>query len=237
MNDALDRTVARPVAKAYKKITPGFVQTGVSNFMSNAGYPTVIINDFLQAKFRDGFSDLGRFALNCTLGLGGLLDPATDAGLDRHDEDFGQTLGKWGVPAGAYIVLPLLGPSTTRDSFGLVFDEASDPRQYITNNTVKWGLQGLRQVEKRVRLLETDPVLDRTADKYIFVRSAFLQRREYQVKDGNVPDPTVEDMEDPDPGADSATPDDATPDAATPEAPTPDAAPAVDPVTPDKPQA
>ncbi len=220
-NDALDRAIAKPVTKVYRKVTPQFAQTGVSNFMTNVSYPTVILNDFLQAKFRDGFSDFGRLLMNSTVGVGGLFDPATRAGLDLHDEDFGQTLGRWGVKSGPYLVLPLIGPSTSRDTFGMVFDEASDPRMYIDNQALKWSLQALRQVDRRSKLMDADAVLDRAADKYVLVRSAYLQRREYQVKDGNVPDQVPEDMDDPDPGADTpsdapATPGSAKPDSATP---------------------
>lgn len=204
-NEAMDRAIAKPVAKAYRKVTPQFAQTGVSNFMTNAGYPGVIINDFLQAKFHDGVADFGRFLMNTTFGIGGLFDPATRAGFDLHDEDFGQTLGKWGVKSGPYVMLPFLGPSTTRDTFGLVFDEAMDPREYISNTTLKWGIEALRQVDRRARLLDADAVLERASDKYVLVRSAYLQRREYQVLDGNVPDPQPDDIEDPDPGADAAT--------------------------------
>ena len=205
-NDALDRAVARPVTKVYRKVTPHFARTGVSNFMANAGYTTVILNDFLQAKFADGVADLGRLLLNSTLGLGGLLDPATAAGLEAHDEDFGQTLGKWGMKSGPYLVLPILGPSTIRDTFGLIPDEFADPRQYIKDPYVKWGLQLLRQVDRRSRLMDADAVLDRAADKYVLVRSAYLQRRAYQVLDGDMPDQLPEDMDDPDPGADSPQP-------------------------------
>ncbi len=203
VNDSLDRYVARPAASAYRKVVPKFAQTGVSNFMSNIGYPTVFINDFLQAKFRDGFSDVGRFLMNSTFGLGGLFDPASDAGLELHDEDFGQTLGKWGVPPGPYLMLPLIGPSSARDSFGLLLDQASDPRQYIGSTRAKIGLQLVHQLDKRSHLLDADAVLDRAADKYTIVRSAYLQRRLYRVKDGNVPDESPSDLEDPDPGADS----------------------------------
>lgn len=202
VNDALDRGVARPAAMVYHRLTPQFVQTGVSNFMSNIGYPTVIINDILQGKFRDGLSDLGRFAMNTSFGLGGLFDPATSAGLEVHDEEFGQTLGKWGVPIGPYLMLPVLGPSSIRDSFGLALDTATDPRQYLRNTKVKWGLQGLRLLDRRTQLLGTDAVLERAADKYTFIRSAYLQHREYQMKDGKEPDQSPSDLDDPDPGAD-----------------------------------
>lgn len=202
-NDALDRAVARPVTQVYRKITPRFAQTGVSHFMANAGYPTVILNDLLQAKFTDAAADLGRLLLNSTLGLGGLLDPATAAGLEVHDEDFGQTLGKWGVKAGPYLVLPVLGPSTIRDAFGLIPDQAADPRQYIKDPWVKWSLLALRQVGRRSRLMDVEAVLDRASDKYVLVRSVYLQRRAYQVSDGNLPDQPPEEMDDPAPESDS----------------------------------
>ena len=209
INDALDRGIAKPAAKAYHAITPHFAQTGVSNFFANLEYPTVILNDFLQAKFRDGFSDLGRFAMNTTVGLGGLFDPASSAGLDVHDEDFGQTLGKWGVPSGPYLVLPFLGPSSVRDGIGRGADQFSDPRQYVKNTRVKWSLEALGLLDKRTQLLGADAVLARAADRYAFVRSAYLQRREYLLKDGKVPDQSPSELEDPDPGADK--PQNATP--------------------------
>ena len=115
-NDALDRAVAKPVAKAYKKVTPRVVRTGVSNFVSNLGTITTVVNDVLQGKMKQAGHDSGRFLLNSTLGLGGLFDPASAAGLERNNEDFGQTLGKWGVKSGPYLMLPLLGPSTVRDT-------------------------------------------------------------------------------------------------------------------------
>lgn len=203
-NDALDRSVAKPVAKTYRKITPKFAQTGVANFMANISYPKVIVNDLLQAKFVDTASDIGRLLLNSTLGLGGLLDPATDAGLPAHDEDFGQTLGKWGVKSGPYLMLPVLGPSTVRDSVALVPEEIYlDPRSYLNNSAVDWGLRALGLINRRAQLLDTDSLLEQAADKYVLVRSAYLQHREYEVTDGKMANPSPEDFEDPDPGADS----------------------------------
>jgi phospholipid-binding lipoprotein MlaA len=186
-NEGLDRTLVKPVAKTYERIVPKPVQTGVSNFFSNAKYPVTLVNNILQAKFTHAANDVGRLLLNSTLGLGGLLDPATRAGLDRNDEDFGQTLGKWGVPAGPYVMVPFLGPYTLRDGFGSLADDFAEPRGYITDNVARWSLWAGDKLDRRVRLLDADSVLERTGDSYAFIRSAYLQRREYQVKDGDVP--------------------------------------------------
>jgi phospholipid-binding lipoprotein MlaA len=186
-NDGLDRSVVRPLARGYKAVTPQPVQTGVTNFFTNAAYPITLVNNVLQGKFKAALSDTGRLLLNTTFGLGGLLDPATQSGLDLNDEDFGQTLGKWGVKPGAYLVLPLLGPYTVRDGIGDVADDFLEPRSYIDDTTTRWGLWAFDKFETRVRLLEADSLLDRAGDPYAFVRSAYLQRREYLVRDGNVP--------------------------------------------------
>jgi phospholipid-binding lipoprotein MlaA len=200
-NDAVDRAVLRPVARGYRNVTPQFVQTGVTNFFRNAKYPTVIVNDVLQAKFRPAGRDTLRFVFNTTFGLAGLLDPATPAGLERNDEDFGQTLGKWGVHPGPYIMVPLLGPYTLRDGIGSIADQYTEPRHYVQDSTVRWSLWAFEKLDRRARLLDGDVVLDRTGDKYAFVRSAYLQRREYLVRDGDVPaDEPPED----DPAADDA---------------------------------
>lgn len=186
-NEALDRRIAKPIAKGYKRITPDAVETGVSNFFSNAAYPTVLANNLLQGKFKDALNDTGRLLLNTTLGLGGLLDPASAAGLDRNDEDFGQTLGRWGVGSGAYLMLPLLGPYTIRDGFGSLVDEFTEPRQYLSDDSTRLSLWAAVQLEKRARLLEADALLAQAGDRYVLVRSAYLQRREFQVLDGDVP--------------------------------------------------
>jgi phospholipid-binding lipoprotein MlaA len=184
VTDVVDRAVLRPVAKGYKAIAPQFVETGVSNFFSNLGQPTVIVNDFLQAKFKAGFSDTGRFLLNTTLGIAGLWDPATSVGLDKHDEDFGQTLGKWGVPSGPYLFIPLYGPSTMRDAPAAVLDLYSDPQHYVERDSIRLGIYGMNLIDTRARLLETDEAIQSAFDRYAFVRNAYLQRREYQVTDG-----------------------------------------------------
>jgi phospholipid-binding lipoprotein MlaA len=197
-NDALDRAVLKPVAKGYKWIAPQFVATGVSNFFSNLDQPTVILNDLLQAKFVPALSDTARLLMNSTVGIGGLLDPASSAGLDKHDEDLGQTLGKWGVPSGAYLMLPFFGPSTVRDGFGSIGDVYTDPAHYVERDKVRYELQGARLIDVRARLLDTDQALQQAFDKYAFLRNVYLQRREYQVTDGAVsPAVDEEPLEDP----------------------------------------
>ena len=204
-NDALDRALLKPAAKGYKAITPDFVEAGVSNFFSNLGQPTVIVNDLLQAKFKDGLADTGRFLVNTTVGIGGLFDPASKVGFDRHDEDFGQTLGKWGVQSGPYLMVPFFGPSTVRDGFGAGVDVFTNPVHYVERDAWRYGLQGMDLIDSRARRLPLEDTLNAAYDKYAFIKNAFLQQREYAVKDGNVPPPKFDDdepLEDPDPGAD-----------------------------------
>jgi phospholipid-binding lipoprotein MlaA len=191
-NDALDRHVARPLATGYVKAVPRPVRTGVSNFFQNLGYPTVIVNDLLQAKLKSFASDTTRLVVNTTIGIGGLFDPASQMGLPTGDEDFGQTLGRWGMPSGPYMVLPILGPSTVRDTTGLVADQFTDPKNYLSNFYLSLSLTGLELLDRRAELLATDDVLARAYDPYVFMRNAYLQRREYQVKDGS---PSADDVE------------------------------------------
>jgi phospholipid-binding lipoprotein MlaA len=187
-NDALDRGVARPVARAYTKVAPAPVRTGVSNFFRNLNSATVMVNNLLQLKPKAFFSETARLVVNTTIGIGGLFDPASQMGLPAGDEDFGQTLGRWGVNSGPYLVLPILGPSSARDSIGLVGDQFTDPRYYLIHDIwVNAGLTVVSLVDTRALLLGADEVLASSFDPYVFMRNAFLQRREFQVKDGNVP--------------------------------------------------
>lgn len=186
-NDAIDRAVLKPVAHGYRRVVPGFVRTGVTNFLSNLAYPTTLINNLLQLKLKDALSDTARLALNTTLGLGGLFDPATDAGLARNDEDFGQTLGRWGVPSGPYLVIPFLGPSTLRDTPTLYPDYLTNARHYVDDSTVELALGALAIVDRRTQLIPVEETLEGAFDRYALMRNAFLQRREYMVRDGDVP--------------------------------------------------
>jgi phospholipid-binding lipoprotein MlaA len=188
-NDGLDRAVLRPVATGYQKRVPRFVRTGISNLLGHLAFPTTIVNDLLQLKLRATAADIGRFVLNSTLGIGGLLDPATRVGIPRNDEDFGQTLGRWGVPAGPYLVLPLLGPSTLRDTPTQFVDAQTDLRVQLdlkTEERIALGM--LTIVDRRAGLLSADATLDSAFDRYAFIRNAWLQRREYLVRDGDVPE-------------------------------------------------
>lgn len=188
VNDALDRAILRPTARAYVKVMPRMIRTGVSNFFSNLETVTTLVNDTLQGKFGAAGHDTARFLLNSTLGFGGLLDPATDAGLDKNDEDFGQTLGKWGVSSGPYLMVPLLGPTTVRDGLGRVPDRFTDPSHYLEDDSTRYIITGVEIVDLRAGLLDLDDQLNQSFDRYAFVRNAWLQRRDYKVKDGEVED-------------------------------------------------
>ena len=186
-NDTIDKAVLRPVAKGYRAVTPDPVEHGISNFFSNLTYPVVVINQFLQGDVGDGFRDTGRFIVNSVVGLGGIFDPATHIGLEANNEDFGQTLAVWGVPAGPYFVLPFLGPSTVRDAAGTYADTEISPVFEYFEEPDRYYLLGLRVVDLRAQLLDLDSQLGNTYDPYTFMRDAFLQRREYLVNDGSMP--------------------------------------------------
>ena len=197
-NQGLDKHVARPAAKAYVAVTPAPVRSGVSNFLANLGYPVVIVNDLLQAKPTPFARDTARFVVNTTVGIGGLFDPATKVGLQYNNEDFGQTLGYWGMGPGPYLMLPLIGPSDTRDLVGKVADHFAQPRTYLASTTLSLGLQGAELLDKRAAALEATDIINRAFDPYAFVRNAYLQRRQFLVHDGNPPDeePASEESED-----------------------------------------
>jgi len=187
-NEGVDQVIIRPVAKGYEAVMPQVARTGVSNVFSNVGDAWVSVNNLLQGKPVDAASDLGRFLVNSTLGLGGLIDWASDMGLEKHDEDFGQTLGRWGVGSGAYVVLPFIGPRTVRDGIGWAMDVMVDPVYEIDNVRVRNSLAALRLVDMRADLLPLDRALEVAAlDKYAYVRDAYLQRRRSLVYDGRPP--------------------------------------------------
>jgi phospholipid-binding lipoprotein MlaA len=183
-NDAVDRTALKPAATAYKEITPGFVQTGVNNFFGNLSDLWSSLNNFAQLKGRDGLNDFTRFAVNSTFGLVGVLDIATPAGMRKHNEDLGQTLGYWGVPSGPYLMLPVLGPSTVRDTAALPGDFWGDPWTHV--NDIPWRNGGivLRAVDQRASVLDASNLLEDAAlDRYEFIRDGYLQRRASRVLD------------------------------------------------------
>lgn len=191
-NDKVDQAALKPAAKAYKAALPEFVQTGVGNFFGNIGDLSTALNNFLQARFKDGMSDLARVTLNTTFGIGGLIDVASEAWrLPKHDQDFGQTLGRWGVSSGPYLVLPLVGPTTTRDALAMPVDLETDLWSY--KYPVRWRNTGsvIRIVDKRAYILDSTSLIEEAAlDRYEFVRDAYLQRRQSKIytpepKDGN----------------------------------------------------
>ncbi len=193
-NDGVDQMVIKPIAKTYKTIVPSPIDNGVTNFFSNIDDIVVVVNDLFQLKFKQAASDTGRLLINSTVGLLGFIDVATDIGLPKHDEDFGQTLGYWGVNSGPYIVLPILGPSSARDAVGVGTDLLFDPTfYYAASPTTEAGqaiLAGgaVRGVDKRADLLGLEKVLQTAAlDKYAYFRDAYLARREYLVYDGDPP--------------------------------------------------
>ena len=181
VNDAIDRTVARPLATAYMKVVPRPVRLGVSNFFSNLGQPVSAVNALLQGKPVQAGQALGRFVVNATLGIGGIFDPASDAEIPFRSEDFGQTLGIWGWQNSRYLELPLFGPRTLRDAFGIVGDAPLSPTRQLNDDQTRWALQGLQLVDLRTQLFVVDRMREGAADDYALVRDAWMQRRQYQI--------------------------------------------------------
>jgi phospholipid-binding lipoprotein MlaA len=195
-NDSLDENVLKPVATGYKDVTPDLVQQGVRNVFNNLSDIWSTVNNGLQLKGRDTAESLMRSVVNTVFGIYGIFDVATPIGLERHPEDFGQTLGAWGVPDGPYVVLPLFGPSTLRDTAGMPVDTSVDYVRNLDHIATRNSAMALRVVDKRSSLLGTSNLLTEAAiDKYSFTRDAYLQYRRNQVFDGNPPD--EEDLPDP----------------------------------------
>ena len=188
-NDGFDKAIAKPVAEAYRAFVPDAVRTGVGNFFSNINDVLVALNNTLQGKIPDAINDLGRVAVNTTLGILGFRDVATELGVPKNNEDFGQTLGRWGFRDGPYIVLPILGPSSVRDTFGWVGDIYTSPLVGIEDVRLRNSVIAFRFVTVRADLLEASAILETAAlDPYEFVRDAYLQRRRNLVHDGNPPE-------------------------------------------------
>lgn len=199
-NDVTDKVVFKPVATVYKAITPSPIRKGVNNFFNNIGSVISTVNNLLQFKFSDAFTEAGRFVINSTFGIAGLIDVAGMDKIPVHKEDFGQTLGKWGAGNGAYLVLPFLGPSSVRDTAGLVVDiYAFDPITYVHREgevAAHHVLRGVQFLDKRTELLDAkDIVDDASLDPYAFMRDAYLQRRNTQINDGVVSAPTNDGFE------------------------------------------
>lgn len=197
-NDQVDRVVAQPVARGYRRVVPGELRDRVRNFFANIADPLIGVNNFLQGKFEDGFTDWMRFVVNSTVGLFGIHDVASAMNLEKHNEDFGQTLGRWGVGPGPYLVLPIFGSSDLRDGAGFAADIYTDPMTEIRPYPVQYLMYGLRFTQTRADLLDASRILEEAAlDKYTFQRDAYLQRRRNLVYDGRAPrQPEPEDEDD-----------------------------------------
>ena len=188
-NDDIDHAVVKPTAKAYRQIVPQFVRSGVGNFFGNFTDVWSALNNFLQGKGEHGFNDVMRVGTNTVFGIFGFFDVATEAGLERTGEDFGQTLGVWGVPPGPYIVWPLLGPSSVRESLAMPLDRVVTPALIVNRSTAQFGVTVLQVVNLRANLLSASSLMDDVAlDRYSFLRDAYLQRRRSLVYDGDPPE-------------------------------------------------
>lgn len=202
-NNAVDRAVARPLAKAYVAVVPQPIRLGVTNFFDNLGSPLTFVNQVLQGRPRDAVQTLGRFVVNSTLGIGGLFDPASDLKMKRRSEDLGQTLGMWGWRNSRYVELPFFGPRTVRDVVGLAGDAPLSPIRHVEEDKVRIALQGLQLVDTRVQLLSLDSLRDAAPDEYAMTRDAWMARRTYMIEsdrrdhDAELPDYLKEEDRDP----------------------------------------
>ena len=195
-NDVVDNLFAKPVATLYKDVVPQIARTGVSNFFANINDVIVALNNLLQGKFTQAVSDVGRIVVNTTAGLLGVIDVATEIGLEKHNEDFGQTLGYWGIGDGPYLVLPFIGPSSFRDGVGWLVDFYTDPITYVDPSRDRNILWGTRFVSRRSELLDSSSIIETAAlDPYEFLRDAYLQRRRSLVFDGNPPPSKDDDID------------------------------------------
>jgi phospholipid-binding lipoprotein MlaA len=186
-NTTLDKYTLKPIAKVWGAVVPQVIRTGVGNFSSNLRSPLHALSSFLQGKAKTGFKQTGRFVANSTFGLLGVLDVATSMGLERQREDFGQVFATWGIPAGPYMVIPVLGPSTVRDGVGIPLNFMADPLTWYDNSSVRDKLYLIRLIDVRERLLDAESLLDGSTDRYIALREAYLQNREFLIYDGDPP--------------------------------------------------
>ena len=194
-NEKLDEKLLKPAAITYRKVTPQFARTGVTNFFNNLEEIDTTVNQLLQGEIKYALNDASRFVINSTIGLFGLLDVASKMGLERHEEDFGQTLGVWGFDSGPYIMIPFLGPSNPRDLFSRPISSFLSGTFAMEDNDVKITLVGIDALETRERLLDAETLI--IGDKYIFVKDAYVQSREYEINNGSTEDDEfLDDMDD-----------------------------------------
>ena len=187
-NSSLDKYTAKPIAKGYEKVIPEPMRRGVRNFSNNLRGPLHIINNLLQGQAGDGASETGRFLVNSTVGILGLFDVASAMGMEKHNEDFGQTLAVWGVPDGPFVMIPFAGPQTLRDALAWPLDFLVDPLFHYENASVRDKLYAVRLVDLRARYLPLEELLEDSYDEYVTIREAYLQNRRFQIYDGNPPE-------------------------------------------------
>ena len=186
LNQGLDESIATPIAKVYRKVTPDFFEVGVTNFTDNIEDINIALNNLLQAKIKDGLSDILRFTINSTIGLLGFFDVASSMGFQKHSEDFGQTLAVWGVSDGPYIVLPILGPSSLRDTLARIPEAFMTPLLLIDHDRTGYELTAIDLLDKRARYLGLESIV--VGDEYLFYRDAYFQSREFDINDGVIED-------------------------------------------------
>jgi len=186
LNQSLDESIATPIAKVYRKVTPDFLEVGVTNFTDNIEDINIALNNLLQAKIKDGLSDILRFTINSTIGLVGFFDVASSMGFQKHSEDFGQTLAVWGVSDGPYIVLPILGPSSLRDTLARIPEAFMTPLLLIDHDRTGYELTAIDLLDKRARYLGLESIV--VGDEYLFYRDAYFQSREFDINDGVIED-------------------------------------------------
>jgi len=187
-NDGLDNVTLKPLAKGYRVIVPGFARKGIRNFSTNLRGPLNIINNFLQGKPGRGFSEFGRFLMNSTFGIGGLFDIATAGGLDKYPETFGETFAVWGIPDGPYVMIPVLGPRTLSGAFAIPLTFLVDPLFHVDDESTKWIIYGIRTIDLREALFAAEALTKDSYDRYLTIREAFLQNRQYRIYDGDPPE-------------------------------------------------
>jgi phospholipid-binding lipoprotein MlaA len=187
-NDGLDKVTFKPLAKGYEAIVPRFARQGVGNFSRNLLGPMNMINNLLQGKPKHSGVELGRFLINSTMGLGGLVDIATDSGIPAYAEPFGETFAVWGIPDGPYVVIPLLGPRTLSGVFAIPLNFLADPLFHVDDSTLRWSVYGLRAVDLRQRLFAAEALTKDSFDRYLTIRESFLQNRRFRIYDGEPPE-------------------------------------------------
>jgi len=187
-NTGFDKVTFKPLAKGYEKIFPGFVRKGIGNFSTNLLGPRNIINNFLQGKPGRGVHEFARFLGNTIFGIGGLFDAVGRISDEAYPERFGETFSVWGIPDGPFVVIPILGPATVSDAFGIPLGFLSDPLFHVDDNSTKWIIYGIRAVDLRQRLFAAEILMEDSFDRYLTIRESYLQNRQFRVYDGDPPE-------------------------------------------------